>query len=111
MTLPVFKTSEETRAYYKEHYRKNKEFYKNRSRTRQKQSRVYLNKVKDESTCLVCGEADNCCLDFHHRDPSLKSRCLADAVRCGWSEKRLQEEIDKCDILCRNCHARVHAHV
>ncbi len=44
--------------------------------------------------------------DFHHRDPKAKE--------FDWSKMRLQsedrikKEIDKCDLLCSNCHRKKH---
>jgi hypothetical protein len=44
---------------------------------------------------------------FHHRDPSQK---LADWSKIRlWSWDKVQAELDKCDLLCANCHAIRHA--
>jgi hypothetical protein len=53
-----------------------------------------------------CGESDIRCLDFHHRDPSKKVITIGRAVTDGWSIKRILTEIEKCDILCSNCHRK-----
>lgn len=55
--------------------------------------------------CIKCGEANPVVLEFDHRDPSKK----IDHVTALVSQKRgsvakLLEEIDKCDVLCANCH-------
>jgi len=47
-------------------------------------------------------------LDFHHRDPSTKVMDIAEAQRHGWSIGRIQVEIEKCDIICANCHRKLH---
>lgn len=63
--------------------------------------------------CIKCGYC-NCvdALDFHHKDPNTKSFSIADALHAvrGLSSKWevLQPELDKCEILCRNCHAELH---
>lgn len=44
-------------------------------------------------------------LEFHHRDPTQK-----DFQICGikaWS--KVEQELQKCDLLCANCHREVHA--
>jgi hypothetical protein len=42
-------------------------------------------------------------LSFHHRDPSTKSFGLAiKSMNRKWEE--LLEEVEKCDLLCLNCH-------
>jgi len=43
-------------------------------------------------------------LEFHHRDPSIKDPTWSR----GWSLDKLKVELDKCDILCSNCHKEVH---
>ncbi len=58
--------------------------------------------------CKVCGENHPACLDFHHRDPSLKLFNIG--VSFGsYSIKKMKEEIAKCDVICSNCHRKLHA--
>jgi hypothetical protein len=59
--------------------------------------------------CSRCGESDPACLDLHHRDPRTKDRTLARAVQLKWSPAKLRAEIEKCDVLCANCHRKLHA--
>jgi hypothetical protein len=64
--------------------------------------------LKAGLACSVCGETHPACLDFHHRDPYKKSFNLAE----GWKTRTWQEildEVDKCDILCANCHRKHHS--
>lgn len=44
-------------------------------------------------------------LDFHHRDPAEKDPTWSR----GWSLPKLKKELDKCDIVCANCHREIHA--
>ena len=47
-------------------------------------------------------------LQFHHRDPSQKDPSLFNT----WlSFDKLKEELDKCDLLCANCHAETHGQI
>ncbi len=57
--------------------------------------------------CYNCGY-DKCvwALEFHHRDPTTKEAHWT-KMRL-WSESRLFKELDKCDLLCANCHREVH---
>ncbi len=57
----------------------------------------------------MCGITDPIVLDFHHRDPSEKKTNVARFGRGGWSLKRIDEEIAKCEVVCANCHRRLHA--
>ena len=60
-----------------------------------------------EKGCLICGEKETCCLDFHHIDPSKKVFNVS--LRNRVSNEKLEEELSKCIILCANCHRKVHA--
>lgn len=63
---------------------------------------------KAKQKCACCPESDPCCLDLHHLDPAEKEAAVSDVMRF-WSWERLTEEIDKCIVVCRNCHAKIHA--
>jgi hypothetical protein len=58
--------------------------------------------AKDKS-CIICGESDNACLQFDHRDGTNKLFNVSEGVnKYGWI--KIFAEISKCDILCANCH-------
>ena len=60
--------------------------------------------------CGKCGY-DKCegALQFHHRDPSQKEFTIAEVnVNNLFSMQTLLDEVDKCDLLCANCHAEEH---
>jgi hypothetical protein len=45
-------------------------------------------------------------LQLDHRDPSSKTKNgNGRAYEPSWSRVRILAEIDKCDVLCANCHA------
>ena len=59
--------------------------------------------------CQICGY-DKCVrsLTFHHTDPSTKSFSLtqSDIGKRPWSD--VQAELDKCMLVCANCHGEIH---
>lgn len=57
---------------------------------------------------MYCGESDYCCLDFHHTDPSSKDLSVNSLVRKS-NKQRLLKEFAKCDVVCANCHRKIHA--
>lgn len=61
--------------------------------------------------CEICGY--NRCvraLSFHHRDPKKKDFGLsAHGLTRSWEKTRV--ELDKCALLCMNCHMEVHGGV
>jgi len=59
--------------------------------------------------CSKCGY--NKCmaaLDFHHRDPACKDPSFKSIK--FWEFDRAKQELDKCDLVCRNCHSEIHYH-
>lgn len=65
--------------------------------------------VKDHygGKCVRCGY--NKCydaLEFHHTDPTQKEFHLGE--KRGLAFDKLVAELDKCIMVCRNCHAEIH---
>jgi len=58
--------------------------------------------------CEECGERNPICLEFHHEDESEKDRSVSRLISYTSSKDRLRREIEKCRILCRNCHRKAH---
>lgn len=100
------------KAYHKlasaRHYQENKEAYKERDRRRKEEVRQWLLEYKRQLKCSKCDESYPACLEFHHRDPSQKDIGIAEAISNRWSPTRILTEIAKCDVLCSNCHHKVH---
>jgi hypothetical protein len=57
--------------------------------------------------CIHCGY-DKCvaALQFHHTDPDKKDFHISSSVARSW--EKVKTEIDKCDLVCSNCHAELH---
>lgn len=62
---------------------------------------------KSHLCCTLCPESDSCCLDFHHLDPEQKDFGISEAVP-SMSWEALMEEVNKCIVVCKNCHTKVH---
>ena len=58
--------------------------------------------------CRICGYKKSIrALTFHHRNPSEKDFGLSErGLTRSWEKTR--KELDKCILLCANCHAEVH---
>jgi len=78
-------------------------------RARVRRTQEHLNQIKLERGCIDCGYRKYLvALDFDHRDPSQKLRPVSGLLNSAWEV--IQEEIDKCDVRCANCHRiRTHA--
>lgn len=57
--------------------------------------------------CVDCGESDVRVLDFDHREGPGKEAEVMWLAQHGYSFTRVLAEIAKCDVRCRNCHAKV----
>lgn len=67
----------------------------------------WLCDLKRTFKCSVCAFSDWRALDFHHVDPALKDRAVACLIT--FSKKRILLEIEKCTVLCANCHRIRHS--
>ena len=76
---------------------------KDRRLRRKREVQNLIDIAKQGKRCK-CGATTN--LTFHHRNPDKKSFCIS--VKYTMSLKNMQAEIDKCDLLCRDCHDEVH---
>ena len=57
--------------------------------------------------CKKCGyNKCQAALEFHHRDPSQKEFQICNKNSMS---KKVKKELDKCDMLCANCHRELHA--
>lgn len=58
--------------------------------------------------CQKCGYSKcSQALTFHHRNPEEKKFLISGSH--ARSNESLMKELDKCDLLCHNCHAEEHA--
>ena len=100
--------------YHKEKHRERMDDPKRKAKfisikkDRRKRLIDYIQNIKTPKSCCKCGEKNNICLDFHHRDPNKKRFSIANAPRLGHSELVIYSEIKKCVVICRNCHAKLH---
>jgi len=103
-------------AYCKECRAKHGKKYYESIRDRRKQM---VDKHKREATAMFGGRCGRCgynefdsALEFHHVDPKGKERTIATLISSRLFSPTLPEvqaELDKCTLLCRNCHAGLHA--
>lgn len=82
-----------------------------RCRVRSQKDRYHKYKVKAVAykggKCVSCGY--NACLaslDFHHKNPAEKDPRWK--TMRSWTFERVKQELDKCILVCRNCHGEIH---
>ena len=82
--------------------------YRTRARVRkaaikmQRQDQLYT--YLQDKACESCGISDLRVLDFDHLDPKTKIFNIAQAITHCYAWQVIMEEINKCRILCSNCH-------
>ena len=59
--------------------------------------------------CINCGyKKDIAALDFHHVDETKKDFGLSQrGLTRSWD--RIKKELDKCILVCANCHREIHS--
>ena len=68
--------------------------------------REYVQDIKKHSKCAICDENRWYVLDFHHIGD--KDFNISQKVQEGCSLETIKKEIEKCIVLCANCHREVH---
>ena len=93
--------------YHREHYLANKERYIAQAAARSQ--KLYLERTKylieyfASHPCVDCGETDPVVLEFDHLGDKEFNIGQGLPYR-NW--QRILDEIEKCDVVCRNCHRR-----
>jgi hypothetical protein len=66
-----------------------------------------LSDIKEASGCIDCGANNHIILDFDHiRD---KKYNVSRMIHDGFSWAAIKKEIEKCEVVCANCH-RIRTH-
>lgn len=94
--------------YHRNYYHEKVDKKKKQAKQAERRARVYahITEYLTHHPCVDCGEPDPIVLEFDHvRGAKLFN--LGDAVRLGYGIARIDEEINKCDVRCANCHRRV----
>ncbi len=85
---------------------KQREYQRAWAAKRRARAKATTNTLK-RGGCVRCGESDLVCLIFHHRDPATKAFTIGSTGPIR-TEEAIIAEATKCDVLCLNCHAKVH---
>ena len=103
-----YKEKQKQQKCWNEWYQRNKQKCYRINEIKRQKIRDWLANYKSKLVCKNCPENHIACLDFHHRDPSQKDINIGEVIRKIWSITRIESEIKKCDVLCKNCHAKLH---
>lgn len=105
----AYRDKEDQKKCADKHYLENKEIYKDRAKKHtklaRKRNREFIDDYLGTHPCVDCGEKDIIVLEFDHVRGS-KDKEVTIGLNHGWSIKRLESEIAKCEVRCANCHRR-----
>jgi|TARA_R110002167_G_scaffold23983_2_gene84987 hypothetical protein len=78
--------------------------------TAEQKRKIYkwVDNHKASMGCDHCGETDKRCLQLHHKDSSTKKHSVATLIGKGYIFKTVKIEVEKCEVLCANCHSIHH---
>lgn len=96
------KAAEKAKKWRDDNLEYRREYQKQYKRERKLKAISYLG-----GKCQACsGEFHPAVYEFHHIDPSTKDRDPSKMLSLSW--ERLTSELDKCKLLCANCHRIEH---
>lgn len=96
------------RARNRAHYDDNKDAYKTSAKHFKAQLKEWYQELKSNVRCSRCGDSKPWRLSFHHTDPSAKEGTVSQMVMDNKSRAKVLAEIEKCIVVCHNCHADIH---
>ena len=101
----AYKDVTKRRECHKRYYQRNKQLYKEKNIRRRKYLINFVNSHKDHP-CFDCGiKYPPYVMDFDHKDPTTKLTNINRMIHVhNFSEEKILTEINKCDIVCANCH-------
>jgi hypothetical protein len=67
-----------------------------------------IESLKSQCKCAKCGENRGYLLDYHHIDPSIKDSGISQMLANNRKYDDIIKEINKCVVLCANCHREFH---
>jgi hypothetical protein len=102
-----YKDLEKRRECRRRWYSNNKESEKNHVKKRKEKIRKWFENYKSNLKCAICSENHLATLEFHHNSNN-KENGIADMTHNGYSIDKIKKEIEKCEILCSNCHRKEH---
>lgn len=70
--------------------------------------RSFIRQYKTQKGCETCGETHYACLELHHTDPEKKSFALSKFFKTTSDLEIIKKELEKCIVLCANCHRKAH---
>lgn len=82
--------------------------HNNYMKQKYKEKQVVVQELKAQCSCAKCGDKRGYVLDYHHINPNDKEEGVARMVSNNYTLDKVYSEIEKCVVLCANCHREFH---
>ena len=82
--------------------------HNNYMKQKYKEKQVIVQELKAQCSCAKCGDKRGYVLDYHHIDPNDKEDGVARMISNNYTLDKVYNEIEKCVVLCANCHREFH---
>lgn len=92
----------------KKSYNKDKKITRDRNKRNKNKNVEWYREYKSNLKCNRCPENHIAYLEFHHSDSEKKEFNVLTLIRSTYSIKKILIEIEKCEVLCANCHRKLH---
>lgn len=96
-----------SRTYYQQNRTHHISVIRRRTLAQKAASIAFITQYLNAHPCVDCGASDVRVLDFDHRPDCDKRDGVMQLVRNGFGLSIIEDEIRKCEVRCRNCHAIV----
>ena len=103
----AFKDPKTEKTYQIAYYQANATRLKKANIDRKRAAKEKWTLFKSTLKCANCGENHPATLDFHHVEKHPDNRHVYNLTSNGAYKKAIKE-IEKCIVLCANCHRKVH---
>ena len=67
-----------------------------------------VQELKSQCKCAKCGDDRGYVLEYHHVNPEEKEYTIARLTSNNYTLDKVYDEIQKCIVLCANCHREFH---
>lgn len=93
--------------YLHKHYKSKKQYYLDHAKLSKSKINDYVKDYKVAKGCHFCHENYYRCLEFHHLDGYEKIDNIG-RMRNNHNINMIKEEMQKCIVVCANCHRKLH---
>ncbi|HEX9386386.1 MAG TPA: hypothetical protein VF918_08700 [Anaerolineales bacterium] len=100
-------TAKRSSNWYYQNQDRQKENVRLNNQSYRQNARDYVWDYLTTHPCSICGEPDPLVLEFHHTGQ--KDNEVSRLMGRGASLDALKAEIEKCQVVCSNCHRRITA--